>query len=192
MFIPLYGFRGVSVMVKKLFYSFLIVVFILVSCVPVFAAPVYDKDTTATEAFYVSITSPQPNESTLKKACFISGSTELKGIRVELYIFNSETGTYEPLVTSDGVSSFEIGASGIFIKEADLPRFGENKILLVAYPKPEKVAKDTKKDEPEKEELKKEQRSILTVTVLKENWKDIIKNGIDDIKQILKDMKVLK
>jgi hypothetical protein len=185
-------------MMKKPWISVLILLFLLVFYIPAFANTTYDKGTPATKEFYVKTSRPQNNESTLKKACFISGSTDEKGITVELYILNNNTGVYEPLVTSDGVSSFEIGASGMFIKEVDLPNYGENKILLVAIPKPEATKDDVNKTEPAnkdesaKEEKIEEQHSLFTITVLKENWKDIIKSGIDDIKKVLKDMKIFK
>lgn len=159
-------------MVKRVLSCF-IVVFILISVsLPAFAGD-YDKSTKRTESYFVKITRPEGSESTFNNSYVISGNTEFEGIEVELYRLDKEKGKYVPYETTDGISSWEIGASGMFMKEVDLPNKGANNIMVVAY---------------QKDDRSKEQITKFTITVLEENLKDVIKKGYNNIQEILNNL----
>lgn len=158
-------------MFKKIVSSIMIIGVLAAFSLQSFAASVndiiYDKSAISTEEFLVSITRPEGNESTFKKSYVIRGNTALKGIRVEILRVN-ENDELVPFENSDGESSWEIGDSGMFMKEVMLPNLNANQIRIVAYQK-ENVDNATLGENL--------QLNDFTITVIKEEVKDKIKNG---------------
>ncbi|MCX7924094.1 MAG: hypothetical protein N3B21_19105 [Clostridia bacterium] len=160
-------------MFKKLFTIFMLILAIVVSGVSAFAGQSYKKDDSRireTSQFLVNITRPEGNESTFKKSYVICGNTSEQGVVVELYRFDESSKSYEPYENTDGESNWKIGISGIFMKEVQLDK-GANDIMIIAY-------KESNAD--------KKQVNRFTITVLDEGIKEKIKNGIDNIGNILK------
>ncbi|MBP5427225.1 MAG: hypothetical protein J6Y29_04980 [Clostridiales bacterium] len=88
-----------------------------------------------TEQFLVSIARPLQDESTYKDMFKICGSTKMDNIRIRMYIWNENTGTYKALKNSQGETYWDIGRSGVFVKEAMLPKKGVNIVRVCAYDK---------------------------------------------------------
>lgn len=119
------------------YYIFYIVMFIMfINPIKVEAkGNVLPANAKRTNQFLVSIARPLYDESTYKSVFKICGSTKSKDIRVRLYALNDATNTYKPLKNTKGELFWDVGASGVFIKEAILPKEGANKILVCAYNK---------------------------------------------------------
>lgn len=130
-----------------------------------------NKATKDTSQFLVSITRPEGDESTFKKSYVICGNSSEEEIRVRLMIYDDEAGTYKDFENTDGTSYWDIGVSGIFMKEVILPTTGANNIRILAYEKKneQKIDKLT----PDKDL----QINSFTVTLLNKNIKDTIKGG---------------
>ncbi|HOA98275.1 MAG TPA: hypothetical protein PKK29_10940, partial [Acetivibrio saccincola] len=92
-----------------------------------------NKDTEDTEQFLVTITRPEGDESTFRKSYIVCGNSTAEGITVKLYMYSEESGTFEPFKNTEGESSWNIGISGFFIKEIELPNVGANRIRIAAY-----------------------------------------------------------
>ncbi|MCX7747145.1 MAG: hypothetical protein N2645_09675 [Clostridia bacterium] len=151
-------------MFKKLFSIFLVIAMSLCFVLTAYAA----------DPEFINITRPEANESTFKTSYIFCGNTDQEGIKVELKYKDKETDKWEPLVTTDGDSSWIIGSSGIFIKEVKLPYKGsnnENKIMIKAY-------KASNPDGPK-------QIKEFTITVLDETFKEKIKNKLNSIGEAL-------
>ena len=161
--------QGFTEMYKRFWAAILIcIIALLAMSVPVFAsgsdspgAYVYDRNTTPTEQYYVTITRPDGNENTFKKTYLICGKTDRDDISIKVLIFNKDRGRYEDFRNIDGDAGWEIGSSGIFMKEFQLSP-GANRLRIVAY----KTASD-----------EKVQISDYTITVLEESIKDKIINS---------------
>ncbi|MCR4436309.1 MAG: hypothetical protein QHH06_04415 [Clostridiales bacterium] len=122
-------------MLRKLC-TIIILVFITTAfTVPAFAAgnDIYSKATGETGNLYVTITKPDSDQDfTFKKSYILCGKTDLEGIHVKLLRYNKNSGAYESFNNTDGVSSWTIGSSGIFMKEVQLET-GLNDMRVVAY-----------------------------------------------------------
>lgn len=158
-------------MFKKFLALIAVFAMILLYSSEVFAAGVDDvvsnKWTKSTSQFIVIITRPDDNESTFRKSYIICGNTRKENIRVKLLILNKNTGTYELFNNSNGENSWDIGASGVFMKEIDLPYEGSNTIRIVAYDKYASKSLVAGKNL---------QISDFTITLLNNNIKNNIKN----------------
>ena len=167
-------------MFKKIALLLIFIAIISVYCIPSFAlsSSVFnDPNTPSTKQFLVTITRPEGDESTFKTSYVICGNTNVEGIKVELYIYNKNTDSFEPFMNTDGVNSWDIGSSGIFMKEVVLPEKGINKIRIVAY----------KKGETDRLELNNNlQINDFNITVLDEGIKNMIENGMLRINDLLK------
>ena len=114
----------------------------LLLCTQSYAASIndviYDESTLmrSSEEFLVAITRPEGDETAFKQSYVICGNTEPKDIRVELAIVN-KNGELEPFLNTDGESGWDVGESGIFMKEVILPSMGVNVIRIAAFKKSE-------------------------------------------------------
>ncbi|MCL2741222.1 MAG: hypothetical protein FWE70_03815 [Oscillospiraceae bacterium] len=70
-------------------------------------------------------------EISFKKAFIVCGFTAESNVRVYLLLFNKDLDRYERLYIN-GTSGWDIGASGLFIKQIDLKE-GKNQLRLLAY-----------------------------------------------------------
>jgi hypothetical protein len=138
------------------------------------------RDTKDTSEFMVTITRPEGDESTFKQSYVICGNSSMENIRVRLLIYNELTRTYEDFENTEGKSSWDIGISGIFMKEVILPKEDANKIRIVAYNK-NKDLKDCV--------LSKDlQVNTFTITVIDSGIKDSIKGGYFRITDVLNNL----
>lgn len=96
----------------------------------------YDRDIESTEEFLVSIVRPEGDETTSKKSYVICGNTDVDDIRVHLMIAD-ENGNFTDFKNTDGESFWDVGASGIFMKEIIFPKEDRNRIRIAAYKKSE-------------------------------------------------------
>lgn len=162
---------GCFIMIKRLCVSVLLFAFVICLSVPAFAAEkqgrIFNRNIEDTRQFLVNITRPEGNESTFKKSYVVSGNTDLEDVMVELYKLNKSTNYYEPFENTDGFSRWTVGSSGIFMKEVKLD-YGANDIMIVAKRGSEK------------------QVNTFKVTVLDASLKDKIRNGVNSISEILK------
>jgi len=175
-------------MYKKIFYIFTVVLLIVSFSITSFAEGVEnqkllnqytilsDKDTSDTEQFLVTITRPEGDESTFKKSYVICGNSTKDDISVMLLIYDSDEKKYIPFANTDGDYIWDIGASGIFMKEVILPNKGANDVRIIAYRKNE-----TDKLVP-KTNL---QINSFTVSVLDNGIKEAIKTGFLKITDML-------
>ncbi len=168
-------------MFKKISLVVLACMMLLSFCITSYAASVpaviYDSTAQSKSEFLVTITRPEGDESTFKKSYVICGNTEVKDIRVEIAIQNKD-GKYIPFPNTDGEAGWDVGESGIFMKEVQLPDLGANKVRIAAY----------KKSEVSSLELDKNlQINDYTITVLKESVKETIKNGIVSVTDLVKE-----
>ncbi len=169
-------------MIKKVLFMLLLSVLVISSFIPAFgfnegSSILTDKKTESTSEFMVTITRPEGDESTFKSSYVICGKSassdvKVEDIRVELYIYDEETGKYVDFKNNDGTSYWDIGVAGIFMKEVILPDKGANMVRIVAY---------NKNNAEKKEELTPGtdlQLNNYTITVLDKGLKDSIKNGL--------------
>ncbi|NLD46858.1 MAG: hypothetical protein GX660_06615 [Clostridiaceae bacterium] len=183
-------------MIKKITFLLLIALITVNSLIPSFAVDtdsmLVKKETKDTEEFMVTITRPEGDESTFKSSYVICGNTTKKDIRVKLYILDKETDKYtefninEAAKNGEHESYWDIGESGIFMKEIILPEIGTNTIRILAY---------NKNNEDNKENLKPGesiQINSYTITVLNKKVKDSIKNGLFRITDMLNKLFVYK
>ncbi|OPZ90899.1 MAG: hypothetical protein BWY74_02154 [Firmicutes bacterium ADurb.Bin419] len=135
-----------------------------------------DKATSDTSQFLVTITRPEGDESTFKKSYVVCGNSVKEEISVMLLIYDNSTQKYKPFANTDGEYIWDIGASGIFMKEVILPNKGANDIRIVAY----------KKNETDKLVSKTNlQINSFKVSVLDSGIKEAIKNGFLKITDML-------
>lgn len=135
-----------------------------------------DKNTSDTEQFLVTITRPEGDESTFKKSYVICGNTVKDDIRVMLLIYDKDEKKYIPFANTDGDYMWDIGVSGIFMKEVILPNKGANDVRIIAF----------KKNETEKLVPKTNlQINSFTVSVLDNGIKEAIKTGFLKITDML-------
>lgn len=135
-----------------------------------------DKNTEDTEQFLVTITRPEGDESTFKKSYVICGNTVKEDIRVMLLIYDKDEEKYIPFANTDGDYIWDIGASGIFMKEVILPNKGANDVRIIAY----------KKNETDKLVAKTNlQINSFKVSVLDNGIKEAIKTGFLKITDML-------
>lgn len=92
-------------------------------------------DTSQTEQFLVSIARPLRDESTYKDIFKICGSAKIDNIRIRLYVRSENSGRYRLLKNSRGETYWDVGKSGVFVKEAVLPQKGVNIVRVCAYDK---------------------------------------------------------
>lgn len=173
-------------MKKRLFAVLLVLIFSVSLCINAFAQGDIDellsgKDTEETEQFLVTITRPEGDETTFKESYVLCGNSDKENITVKLLMYNETTEMFEPFNNIDGEDTWEIGVSGFFMKEIELPNQGANKIRLVAF---------TGTDEQEIELKPGEnlQVNTFTVTLLEKSVKDSIKNGFFRITDMLNDL----
>lgn len=88
-----------------------------------------------TEQFLVSIARPLQDESTYRDNFKICGSAKMDNVRIRLYVRNESSGKYVLLKNSRGETYWDVGKSGVFIKEAVLPKKGVNIVRVCAYDK---------------------------------------------------------
>ncbi|MEN2776315.1 hypothetical protein [Acetivibrio clariflavus] len=175
-------------MYKKIFYIFTLVLLITSFSITSFAEGLEDqkllnkytiladKNTSDTEQFLVTITRPEGDESTFKKSYVICGNTVKDDIRVMLLIYDKDEKKYIPFANTDGDYMWDIGASGIFMKEVILPNKGANDVRIIAF----------KKNETEKLVPKTNlQINSFTVSVLDNGIKEAIKTGFLKITDML-------
>ncbi|MDQ2087499.1 hypothetical protein RBH29_13790 [Herbivorax sp. ANBcel31] len=136
-----------------------------------------DNETQDTEQFLVAITRPESDESTFRQSYIVCGNSEAEGITVKLFMYNEESDSFEPFENIEGESSWEIGISGFFVKEIELPNVGANKMRIVAF----------RKDNEEEELILGENLQIntFTVTLLDDEVKDSMRKGFFNINQML-------
>ena len=135
-----------------------------------------NKTTGDTEQFLVTITRPEGDESTFKKSYVVCGNSVKEEISVMLLIYDSGAGKYKPFANTDGDYIWDIGASGIFMKEVILPNKGANDVRIVAY----------KKNETNKLVSKTNlQINSFKVSVLDNGIKEAIKGGFLKITDML-------
>ena len=118
----------------------------------------------------ITITRPEGDEVTYNKTYMICGNTDKDDVAVEVKVLDSSSGSYVPLYTVDGEYGWSIGSSGMFMKEVKLPYYDANKIQVVAYS--QSAAEDR-------------QYNHFTITLLKENVRDRIVNGVIKIKDMI-------
>ncbi|HOQ00389.1 MAG TPA: hypothetical protein PK604_06090 [Acetivibrio clariflavus] len=175
-------------MYKKIFYIFTLVLLITSFSITSFAEGLEDqkllnkytiladKNTSDTEQFLVTITRPEGDESTFKKSYVICGNTVKDDIRVMLLIYDKDEKKYIPFANTDGDYMWDIGVSGIFMKEVILPNKGANDVRIIAF----------KKNETEKLVPKTNlQINSFTVSVLDNGIKEAIKTGFLKITDML-------
>ncbi|MCX7843346.1 MAG: hypothetical protein N2489_09795 [Clostridia bacterium] len=166
-------------MLKKVIIPLLLLLAVLLLAMPslaAFSSVIYDKDIKSTDEFLVKITRPEGDETTFKRSYVICGNTTLSGIRVELAIEDSK-GTFVPFYNTDDESGWDVGQSGIFMKEVVLPETGANRIRIAAF------QKANSKNLVAGENL---QIKDYTITVLEQSFKDRIKNGVLNVTEALK------
>lgn len=179
-------------MMKKLCPAIVIMLFMFASAVTVFAADkldneqIYDKDTKPTKEFLVDVTRPSGNESTFKKSyviCGVSDEEKIEDIQIILLIYDEKSKSYIGFENTDGESTWGLGKYGFFIKEVQLPEEGVNKIRIVAY-----------KGSQEKNLVigKNLQISDFNITVLSEDVKERLKNGIQKLADLVKNVFPIK
>lgn len=123
---------------------------------------------------FIKITRPEgPEESTFKKTYVICGNTDKEDVTVELSVYDESLGYYVPYYNTEGESSWSIGSSGMFMKEVEL-KSGANMIKIFAY----------RSSNPQEQ-----QTETFTITLLKENLKDKIVNGVLKFSDVLNDVK---
>lgn len=135
---------------------------------------IYDKNTRQTEDSLVNVTRPEDDvEYTFKKSYVVCGNTNLQNITVELLVLDPTQGEYVHLRNADNSSilKWDIGVSGIFMKEVDLPYKGPNKLRLVAY----------SRDNPDNMQI-----TDFSIVVGEKGIKDKIKDGIYEIAEFFK------
>jgi len=175
-------------MYKKIIYIFTLVVLIASFSVTSFAESVEnqklldqysiltDRSTDDTEQFLVTITRPEGDESTFKESYVICGNSVNEKISVMLLIYDNNEEKYIPFENTDGDYIWDIGASGIFMKEVILPNRGANDVRIIAY----------KNDETEKLLSDSNlQINSFKVSVLDNGIKEAIKTGFLKITDML-------
>jgi hypothetical protein len=133
-----------------------------------------DAGVKETDQFLVTITRPDGDETTFKKAYVIAGTTAESGIEVVLAMYNPETGNYEEFKNTDGDSRWEIGSFGLFSKQVRLNE-GANKLKIMAYKKSEKGSLERGTNL---------QVNYFTVTALNESIKNKIVNSVIEFSKI--------
>jgi len=127
---------------------------------------ILDSSLDSTDQFLFTITRPEGDETTIYATYVISGYANDQAITIQL-LKQNEDGEYVPFCNTDGESSWEVGAYGIFSKEVSLKE-GANKIRVVAY----------KTDEIDNLELGVNlQVNNFTVTRLNDEIRQIFENG---------------
>jgi hypothetical protein len=122
----------------------------------------------------IKITKPEGSEeSTFKKSYVISGKTDKEDVVVELSRYRADLGYFTPLSNSEGETSWIIGSSGMFMKEVPLNE-GANKLKIVAY----------RNSDPENKQTEQ-----FTITLLREDLKDKIMNGVLKFNDVFKNVK---
>jgi hypothetical protein len=163
-----------SVIKKKILLIPIIIVLILSFAMPAFASSydVHDPRASSTASgIIVTITRPQGDESTFDSNYVICGITSKKRVKVMLLRYDRDQEQYIDFPNLDGNSTWKIGTSGIFMKEIRLPLEGANKIRIVCY---------------QSDSDAERQVDDFTITVLKEDLKDIIKKGFKNFIQMMK------
>ncbi|NLL06795.1 MAG: hypothetical protein GX270_13650 [Clostridiaceae bacterium] len=175
-------------MYKKIIYIFTLVILITSFSVTSFAQGVEnqkllnqypilsDKATSDTEQFMVTITRPEGDESTFKKSYVICGNSVNDEISVMLLIYDNDENKYIPFANTDGDYIWDIGASGIFMKEVILPNKGANDVRIIAYKKNETESLLSKTNL---------QINSFKVSVLDNGIKEAIKTGFLKITDML-------
>ncbi len=126
-----------------------------------------DEESTAA---LVELSKPEENFSTFNVFCHVSGTAE-PGVKVTVYIKKSNKDTYEKLMVDGKEVTWEVGQPGLFIQTIELERDKVNRILIYAE--------------------KNDDFQIIKrkITVKKQTWKELLKNGIkleDLISKIIK------
>ncbi|NLI57121.1 MAG: hypothetical protein GX387_01115 [Clostridium sp.] len=134
-----------------------------------------NQETEDTEQFLVTITRPEGDESTFRKSYIVCGNSTAESITVKLFMYNEESETFEPFENTEGECSWNIGLSGFFIKEIQLPNVGANRIRIAAF-----------KNSGEELVLgENAQVNTFTVTLLDSEVKNSMKRGFFNINQML-------
>ncbi|MCX7749865.1 MAG: hypothetical protein N2645_23695 [Clostridia bacterium] len=168
-------------MLKRISAMLLLVTILVVCSFSAFAAAplaslLKNTKTESTDQFLVTITRPEGDESTFKKSYVLCGVTELENIRVHVLLYDDVKDEYVPYMDFGNDGVWDIGISGIFMKEIDLTK-GANKIRIAAY----------KKSNANNLKLKQTlQVNNFTVTLLDEDGKDAFKSSILNIKKYFK------
>lgn len=166
-------------MYKKMTLTILITIALSVLSSPSFAANrdiLYDSSTPSTSQFMVTITRPEGDESTFKKDYVICANTDQDDVVISVLKYNKQMGVYRPINGSDANSTWEIGRTGIFVKQIELPKVGTHPLRVVAY----------KKNEISRLELHTNlQVNNYTVTLLDRGIKDVIKSGFFRLSDML-------
>ncbi|TYQ14714.1 UNVERIFIED_CONTAM: hypothetical protein Cloal_1079 [Acetivibrio alkalicellulosi] len=178
-------------MLKRVICLLLLVILTISLCVNGYAKFEDDlfssKETKDTEQFLVRITRPEGDESTFRKSYIVCGNSDKNNITVKLFMYDEKTEKYEPFENTDGESSWQIGLSGFFFKEIELPDVGANRIRIVAY-KNDEIEKA--KDESLKGVVLGENAQVntFTVTLLDKGVKDAMRGGFFRINDMLNRM----
>jgi len=117
----------------------------------------------------INITRPEGDEVTYNQTYMICGNTDKQNVTVEVKVYDYSAGGYMPLYTTDGEYGWKIGSSGMFMKEIKLPYYDANMIQVVSY----------------SSEVEEQQVNRFTITLLRDNVKNKIVNGVIKIKDML-------
>lgn len=137
-------------------------------------------DGVSTNQFLVTITRPDGNETTMKKAYVISGvatGSNKENLTVGVAFYNKTRDEYVVLKDKDGDDVvWDVGKTGVFTKEINLPAMGKNDMKIFAYDNSDRVFKKTNNY----------QESYFTITVVDGGLKEFIKDGYIRITDIFK------
>lgn len=85
---------------------------------------------------YIEITRPEGDQEVVTKEIFsIWGKCIYDETTITFEYLDQETGSYEPLLTTGGVSTFKVGKSKTFGKDIKLKYKGPNEIRITAFAK---------------------------------------------------------
>lgn len=115
----------------------------------------------------INITRPEGDEVTYNPIYMICGNTDKQDVTVQVKVYDYAQGGYIVLPTTDDEYSWTVGSSGMFMKEIRLPYYDANMIQVEA----------SSSDD--------QQVNRFTITLLKDNVKNKIVNGVIKIKEML-------
>ena len=157
-------------MMKRLLFLVIIVSLAVSIVQPSYAVNIYNKNSKSNlKSKLVNITKPNGDESIFGKLYLICGYSKYSNVNVKLLIYNKNKGKYEDFETTSGESSWKIGASGVFVKEVKFLANGANCIRLACY---QNSTEDVQIED-------------YTITVLKDSFKDVIREGLINFSDVM-------
>jgi hypothetical protein len=143
-------------------------VMIIISSVQAMAAPKEISGDIKSTSEVLWLSKPEDNISTFSTSCIISGVAS-PGAVVTVYIqTNEQIDKYEKLIIDNEELSWEVGPSGMFVKEITLKSGKVNRIMIYA-----------EKDEVNFQVVKRE------ITVKESNLKELIRNGAIKLEEFI-------